>query len=74
MTIGLERRVNAMCNIAEGIAERAYKKGYKQGVTKAAIRSLTNLMDSLSISLEQAMDILETPLSEREKYIALLNQ
>jgi hypothetical protein len=57
-----------MCNISEGIEERGINRGISRGVCE----SIKNVMESLSVSAEKAMDILNVSGSDRDKYIKML--
>ncbi len=50
----------------EVLQEEAFEEGQK--------RALRNLMAKLSMTVEQAMDILDIPAEEREKYAAMLRE
>ncbi len=51
----------------EGRAE-----GHKEGVFKTTLASIRNLMDTLHLTMQQAMDALKIPPSEQEKYASQL--
>ena len=46
----------------------AKKEGEIMGREESQIESIRNLMDSLSLSTEQAMDALKIPKDKREEY------
>ena len=46
----------------------AKKEGEIMGREESQIESIRNLMDSLSLSMEQAMDALKIPKDKREEY------
>ena len=54
----------------EAVREAARNKGFEDGQEKA----LRNMMAKLSMTAEQAMDTLDIPTEEREKYAAKLAQ
>ena len=59
----------------EGIAEgeaRGEAKGEIKGKLSATLKNLKSLMQSLNLTLEQAMDILKIPTEEREQYVGKL--
>lgn len=70
MTKELESEVSLMCNYSKGVEEQGIARGMEQGIAE----SLRNLMDSLKLTPEQAMDALKIPEAERQKYEALLQQ
>jgi predicted transposase/invertase (TIGR01784 family) len=75
-----------MCDVSETIyswgveqgIKQGVKKGVKQGVKQGAeaekVRSLRNLMDSLALSLDEAMSALKLPKNERQHYANLLQK
>ena len=71
-----------MCNLSKGVMEKGMAKGMAQGMaqgmakgmTDAILASIKNLMKNMSISVEQAMSVLEIPETERQKYMDLLEQ
>ena len=63
----LEKECN-MCNYSDFVENRGRKKGRKEGKAEA----LVNLMDSLKLSLEQAMNSLKIPESEWDDYRRLV--
>lgn len=68
MTEDLERSIDQMCNLSEGVMAR----GRAEGRAEATATLIRNLMDSASISLEKAMSMLKISEEDREKYIELL--
>ena len=68
---GMER------GLAKGM-ERGLVKGMEQGLAKGRTdgiaTSLYNLMETLSLSAEQAMAALKIPEEERQKYLDLLQK
>ncbi len=57
-----------MCNYSDFV----WNKGEKAGVKKGKAEDLVNLMDSLKLSIEQAMNSLKIPESEWEEYRKLV--
>ena len=82
MTQTMERAVSVMCNLSKGVMAKGMAKGMAQGMaqgmakgmTDAILASIKNLMKNMSISVEQAMSVLEIPETERQKYMDLLEQ
>ena len=82
----MEKEVSDMCNLSQGIWKRALsegeekgeargiEKGITQGITQGISTSLQNLMETLNLSLEQAMAALKVPEAGRPMYKELLNQ
>ena len=50
------------------------EESFEEGLAEGQERDLRNLMDSLSLTAEQAMDALKIPTEEREKYAARLEE
>jgi predicted transposase YdaD len=48
--------------------ERMREEGRKEGKEIANLNSIKNLMETLDISAENAMDLVKIPAEEREKY------
>ena len=66
MTQKLESEVSGMCNLSKGVLEK--------GMAKRALSDLRNLMETMNLSMEQAMAALKVPETERQKYRELLSQ
>ncbi|WP_234344000.1 Rpn family recombination-promoting nuclease/putative transposase [Selenomonas massiliensis] len=58
--------------LKQGI-EQGIKQGIEQGVMQASLQNIKNLMENMNLSATQAMDVLQIPASEREKYTNLLH-
>jgi len=57
----------------ENVARRVWQEeAEERGTEKTLTASLRNLMKTLHLSLDKAMDALEVPHSEREKYAMLV--
>ncbi len=50
------------------------EKGIAKGMTDAILASIKNLMETMSLTIEQAMAALKVPEGERQKYIDLLER
>ena len=48
------------------------REGYAEGQDSERLNSIRNLMESLHLTAQQAMDALKIPVSEQQKYIAQL--
>ena len=68
LTPDMERELTEMGSLAEGIAERAKAEG-KESAILATIR---NLMETLNLTAQQAMDAMKIPVAEQARYAALL--
>ena len=73
MTEQIEEEVGHMCNLSQGVMERGMEKGINIGVDMAQVAAVKALMETLHITLEQAMQHLKYPLTEKEKFIAALS-
>ena len=75
-----EEGASAMCEAMEKlardfageIAKEAEARGMEQGKEKERIFSIRNVMASLQLTAEKAMDILSIPKSEQARYKAML--
>ena len=86
MTKQLEGEVSVMCNLSEGVEQRGIAKGFAQGMAQGMVQGIAqgkeegtlwhiqSLMRTLKLTVEQAMDALQIPKSERAKYVELLNK
>ena len=66
MTETIEREVSVMCNLSKGVEEK--------GVAKGILSSIKSLMETMGLSIEQAMAALKVPESEKQKYMDLLER
>lgn len=86
MIQSMEGRVSDMCNLSKGIREKGEAIGIEKGIVigrnegrnegraESRIEDILSLMDTLSLSVEQAMDALKIPVTERQKYVELLSK
>lgn len=65
MKIGMEK------GIQQGM-QQGLEKGIVRGAENMLTASLRNLMETLHFPLDKAMDALQVPQNEREKYAALV--
>lgn len=68
----LEKGVDTMCNLSEGLVEQGRKQGRKEGAETATIQHLAAIMQKLHITAEEAMDMFDIPAAKRSEYAALL--
>ena len=68
MTKTLESEVSAMCNLSKGVEERGIAIGMETGTLNA----IRNLMETLKLTAEQAMEALKVPEEEKVKYAGML--
>ena len=69
MTQTIEREVSVMCNLSKGVRE----KGHAEGVAENTLMSIKNVMETLGLTIEQAMAALKVPEIDRPKYVKQLN-
>jgi flagellar biosynthesis/type III secretory pathway protein FliH len=70
-----------MCDLSKGVFELGYKEGfeigYKEGLElgrkEGTIAFIKTLMETLKLSLEQAMYALKIPEADRAHYLNTLN-
>ena len=74
MTETIEREVSVMCNLSKGVEEMGMAKGRAEGHIERALSDLRSLMETLGLTVEQAMAALKVPETERQKYLDLLEQ
>ncbi len=65
------REVYNMCKAFDDHMERGRREGRIEGKIEGRMEDIKNLMGNLSISLEQAMELLGISLEEKEKYLPL---
>ena len=82
MTQSLKRKVDVMCNLSKGVWEKGMKAGReagmeagrKEGAAQNMLNSIKNLMETLGLTIEQAMSALKVPEMDRPKYLEELNK
>lgn len=70
-----------MCKALDDLIEQGVERGIKQGMERGMERGikrgklldLQSLMETLHLSLEQAMNALKIPQEERESLIKMIN-
>ncbi len=70
MTQAMQREVSVMCNLSKGVEEKGIAKGHAE----RALSDLRNLMETLGLTIEQAMAALKVPENERQNYMDLLGR
>ena len=68
MTETLEEEVLQMCNLSEGVLDRGRAEGRAEGIAETTLASIKNLMETLGLTIEQAMAALKVPEIDRRKY------
>jgi len=78
MTRTMETEVSVMCNLSKGVEEKGRAKGRAEGRAEGRadgiLSSLKGLMETMDLSIEQAMAALKIPEAERQKYLELLKR
>jgi hypothetical protein len=77
-----EQEVSGMCNLSKGVLERGRKEGIEQGIKEGKkegikenrLQSIKDLMETISLSFEQAVEALKIPVNERAEYARLLGK
>ena len=70
MTQTMDREVSLMCNLSQSVEARGIEKGITQGI----LTSLQNLMVSMGLNIEEAMNALLIPDAERPSYLRMMKQ
>ena len=73
ITQTMEREVSVMCNLSKGVREKGVAEGMARGVAENTLQSIKNLMETLGLTIEQAMAALKVPETDRPKYAKQLN-
>ncbi len=74
MTRELESEVAIMCNLSQGIEEKGIAKGIEKGTETTTLQAIKNLMETLHLTSEQAMDALKISQLDRQKYLIMLTE
>lgn len=72
MTQTLERTVDVMCNLSKGVWEKGMEAGRKEGAAQTMLNSIKNLMETLGLTIDQAMSALKVPDADQPKYLEAL--
>lgn len=70
MTESLGRKVDEMCNLSDGVEA----KGIKKGIEKGIMLSVLNLMETMKLSMDQAMEALKIPAEKQPEYAAQIRK
>lgn len=68
MTEELDKEVSDMCNLSKGVEERGIRMGMQQGAQQAMLNSIQNLMETMNLAADKAMDALRIPDEDRKHY------
>lgn len=66
MTASLEREVSLMCNLSKGIIE--------QTTERTQLDAIRNLMETMKLTVWQAMEALKIPKDDQSKYASMLKK
>lgn len=61
-----------MCRAFEEVRDEAKAEGLAEGLVKERLANIRNLMESLKITAQQAMDLLRISNSEQKELLAKL--
>ena len=78
----MERELNEMSDLWRGVENRGIRKGRAEGLAtgraegraEEKLNAIKSLMKKLNFTMEQAMNALDVPEREQERYARLLNQ
>jgi hypothetical protein len=65
--------VSDMCNLSEGVKNEGIEIGLERGHEERIIISVETLMETLKLSMQQAMDALKIPEADRAYYANAIN-
>ena len=76
MTSKFDEKVMEMCNLSDGVWNKGYNEGVERGIVQGIAQGkiqerldmIRNLMRSLGLSADEAMETLCIPKNEWEKY------
>ena len=82
MTKTLESEVSAVCNLSKGVEERGIARGLERGLAQGlergmetgTLNAIRNLMETLKLTAEQAMEALKVSEAEKAKYAGMLKE
>ena len=67
-----------MCEAVEQWAQEERAQGIEQGIEQGRVQgteqAVRNIMDSLGLTPQQAMDAMKIPKEEQEKFLTLINK
>ena len=72
MAPAMEREVNSMGSFSDAFFERGVEQGIEQGVDKGRVESIEALMRKMNLSENEAMDLLEIPKDDQQRYLGIL--
>lgn len=69
-----EDEVENMCNLSFGLIEEGLELGIKQGTINGKIESIRNIMITLNLTVEQALDAVQISEEERDMYKEMISK
>lgn len=64
--------MKAMCNLGEAVAAMGREQGIEQGAELNLLENIKNLMETMNLTAERAMDALKVPEEKRQKFKDML--
>lgn len=72
MTEKVKQEVDKMCNLSQGVRAEGEAMGIAKGELKERLKNVKAIMDSLKVSVLEAMNILKFSPEEQQKLLPLL--
>lgn len=72
MTEAVNAEVDSMCNYSDYVESQGEAKGKAIGDKNRLLQDIRNLMDSLDLSADKAMQALKVPVEEQQELLPLL--
>lgn len=69
-----EEGVQTMCEITEKLCKNSEKKGFAEGEAKGILFTLKNMMETLKLAPEKALEVCKIPSGERAFYLEKLKE
>ena len=81
-----KKEVSEMCNVSRGVLDKGITLGRKEGMTlgreegitlgmdKSTLNSISKMVATFNVTIDQAMDILEVPDEKREYYKSQISE
>ncbi len=74
MTLAMSEEANIMCNLGEGIREQAIQETQQKTRLETRLHDVLNLMKSLKLSTEEAINALCIPEEERQSLLEKIDE
>lgn len=69
-----EKGVAAMCKVMEDMRNQAARDGAKKAEEQTTVSHIKEIMDKLKYTVDQAMDLLNIPMGQRDTYAGLIGK